>query len=234
MKQGILIGCDQEQEWMLPWWWSHYIKYNSYPVVFIDFGMSETAKKWCRKRGTLLKLSCPKKFVCSKADLDPSVIETWESVYGEMVWSSREQWFRKPFAMLQTPFEYTIWTDLDCEITGRLDPLFQKIHAYSGIAIARERVTGSEEDVYNSGVIAYHKKSPILTRWAAQCQYENDRFLGDQDVLSHIIQTENIEITELSDHYNWRLKFGVNVEALIIHWIGKWGKECIRRVALKS
>jgi hypothetical protein len=88
--------------------------------------------------------------------------------------------------------------------------------------------------LYNSGVIAFQKDSPLIARWATLCQHENDRFLGDQDVLSFIINTEHIEITELSDHYNWRLKFGVNIEARIIHWVGKWGKECIRNCVISA
>ena len=48
-------------------------------------------------------------------------------------------------------------------------------------------------------------------------------------MLTDIINNEHIEVTELSDIYNWRMKFGVNFEAVIIHWCGLWGKDIIRR-----
>ena len=64
--------------------------------------------------------------------------------------------------MLQTPFECTVWMDLDCEVTGSLIPLFQKVHTHSGIAVARERRFTLEEAGYNSGVIVYRKDSPVL------------------------------------------------------------------------
>ena len=226
---GVLVAGDKEIEWMLPWWWHHYSKHNRYPVVFVDLGMSKTAKAWCRKRGKLLSLSCPKNLVIPKELIAKDQIETWEKIYGDILWKSRESWFKKPFAMLQTPFEHTIWTDLDCEVTSSLTPLFQKAHTHSGIAIARERRYTQEEAGYNSGVIVYRKDSPVLARWAEKCHRENDRYLGDQDVLTDIINTEQVEIAELSDNYNWRMKFGVNFEAVIIHWCGLWGKEIIRR-----
>lgn len=226
---GIIVACDKAIEWMLPWWWFHYSKHNQYPVVFIDLGMSESSKEWCREHGKLLPLKCPPNLMIAKDLIPKERIESWEQTYGEIAWHLREPWFRKPFAMLQTPFEYTVWTDLDCEVKGSLAPLFQKIHTHSGIAIAKERRYTMEEAGYNSGVIAYQKNSPLMIRWAEKCHLENDRYLGDQDVLTDIIDAEHVEVTELSDIYNWRMKFGVNFEAVIIHWCGGWGKEIIRR-----
>ncbi len=54
-KEGILIGCDRNQEWLLPWWWDHYSAHNAYPVAFADFGMSKKALAWCREKGKMLK-----------------------------------------------------------------------------------------------------------------------------------------------------------------------------------
>lgn len=227
--QGVLVACDKEQEWMLKWWWFHYSKHNRYPVVFVDLGMSQEIKEWCRQKGQLAPLVCPKDLLIPKHLVPKEQIEAWEKICGDIPWDLREPWFRKPFAMLQTPFECTIWTDLDCEITGSLTPLFQKAHTHSGIGVARERRYTLEEAGYNSGVIVYQKESPVLIRWAEKCHRHNDQYLGDQDVLSDIINTENLEITELPDIYNWRMKFGVNFEAVIIHWCGRWGKEIIRR-----
>ena len=65
-SSGILVATDKQIEWMLPWWWHHYSKHNRYPVVFVDLGMTETAKAWCRQRGKLISLECPKNLVVPK------------------------------------------------------------------------------------------------------------------------------------------------------------------------
>lgn len=226
MSKGVIIGCDQNQEWMLEWWWRHYTRHNSYPVAFIDFGMSPEARDWCKKHGTLIILHAPRNFVFPKSLISPELVNEWEATYGKELWYGRERWFYKPYALQQAPFEEAIWVDLDCEITGSLAPLFQKIHTHSKIALVKERY---EEDVYNSGVIAFHRTSPLLALWTELCFQQNDQFLGDQDVLSFIINNQNIEVSELPNKYNWVVREGVNCEAVVLHWAGKWGKEVIRR-----
>jgi hypothetical protein len=229
VSQGVVVAADRMQEWILPWWWHHYSRTNRFPVAFIDLGMGAEMRAWCSERGSVISLETPKNFVYPRTLVDRDLVAEWEKGYGPVPWSTREQWFRKPFAMLKTPFTETVWVDLDCEVSGSLAPLFPQIHPHAGMAIAKERSYLLEEAGYNSGVIVYRKESPLLERWAEGCRSHNDRFFGDQDVLSFLIQSENIEIAELSDRYNWRMKFGVNFEAVIIHWVGLWGKEIIRR-----
>lgn len=231
MNDGVLVGCDHRQEWMLPWWWSRYSEHSSYPVTFIDFGMSEKVKKWCQQRGELIPLWAPIDFVRPKHEISADLAAEWESAYGKLLWTSREGWFRKPFAMLQTPFDRTLWMDLDCEVLGSLAPLFNKVHGYSGVALAKEP---SEESVYNTGVIVYRKSAPLIVKWAEECLLLNHQMLSDQSVLSHLIHEHNVEITELSSNYNWRMKCGINLNATIIHWAGDWGKLYIERYLLNS
>lgn len=64
--RGILLICSQPQEWMLPWWWMHYHFHNSFPVIFIDLGISNAAKVWCAKRGEVISLD-PTQFEKSQA-----------------------------------------------------------------------------------------------------------------------------------------------------------------------
>lgn len=54
--RGIIVGCDQGQEWLMSWWWSHYRKHNKYPVTFADFGLSDRARKWCSERGEVMQV----------------------------------------------------------------------------------------------------------------------------------------------------------------------------------
>lgn len=229
MTRGVLVGCDYSQEWMLPWWWQHFCKYNTESVAFVDLGMSLQAREWCASHGKLIPLDAPKDFVMPRPLIDKELIAKWESEKGETIWKSRLQWFRKPFAMLQTPFEETIWLDLDCEVVGSIAPLFNKVHPHTGIALAPESCAYAEEPVYSTAVVAYFVSAPILKYWADNCIRLNDCFVSDQEVLSFLINGENIEVSEFSGNYNWHFHCGININATIFHWQGEWGKEVIRR-----
>jgi hypothetical protein len=229
MKKGVMVGCDKEQEWLLIWWWKHYHKHNRHPVAFVDFGMTQEAKRWCAHKGEVISLERSKDFMMPESLINKNLVADWEMRFGPISWSSRKQRFLKPFAMLQTPFDQTIWSDLDCEITGSISPLFQKIHSHSGIAIGCEKKSSSEDVRYNSGVIAFNRDGYLVEKWAQACLQCNDRFFSDQDVLGFLIQHEDIEISEIASKYNWCLNAGVNIEAIIIHWNGLWGKEVLRR-----
>ncbi len=230
MSQGVIVGCDMQMEWMLPWWWQHYTRHNALPVAFVDWGMSEEGRQFCAKRGQLLNLSGTYDFISPKSEISQELIESWEAIYQGDVWGPRLSWFRKPFVMAQTPFEKTIWVDLDCEIVGSLKPLFLKIHPHSGMALAREL----QDNGYNSGVVVYNRDSPLLQQWMDGCVHFNHAFLSDQDVLSFIIESNHVEIVELPEEYNWRMKHGVSLDAVIIHWVGLWGKAVIKRLVQKA
>ncbi len=228
--KGVIVGCDRQQEWLLMWWWKHYQKHNRYPVVFADFGMTLEAKRWCAQKGDVITLERSKDFIMPESLIHRDLIAEWEERFGPIGWSARKQLFLKPFALLQTPFDQSIWIDLDCEITGSISPLFQKIHPHSGVALSYERERASEDVRYNTGVIAFMKDSSLIEKWAAACLKYNDRFFSDQDILGFLIHIEAIEVAELSDKYNWRLHSGINIDAIIIHWQGLWGKEVLRRL----
>ena len=56
-NQCILLGCDSNHEWMLPWWYKHYKAHNEYPVVFADFGMTKQSRRWCKVRGRVIQIN---------------------------------------------------------------------------------------------------------------------------------------------------------------------------------
>ena len=45
-KNMFVTGCDESNEWMLPWFMSNYKKYNNYPIAFADFGVSKEFKNY--------------------------------------------------------------------------------------------------------------------------------------------------------------------------------------------
>jgi hypothetical protein len=69
---------------------------SSLPVAFVDGGMSDKRRAWCDKRGHLVSVE--------HIDLPRS--------------------WRKPEALHLTPFERTLWLELDCEVRGDVSKMF--------------------------------------------------------------------------------------------------------------
>lgn len=231
-SEGVLVASDETLEWLLPWWWARYRAHNHHPVAFVDLGLSHYGRSFCLERGELLTL-----------DLDPQLASLplhaihWETLFGENLWKNRKGWFKKPFAALQSPFEKTLWLDLDCEVLGSVAPLFEghgriSMAPETPPAHARERKNGTifeDEILYNSGVIRFTHQDPLIERWALAVLEEGDQFWSDQHALSRILYQEKSPIETLHENYNWRMSQGFNLNAVIVHWVGSWGKEYIRR-----
>lgn len=222
-ENGILVGSDITQEWLLPWWWDNYSTYNTHPVAFVDFGMSFEKKEWCRARGELIPLRIFADFVKEEPDIDPKHIETWEKNWGKRFWKCREAWFKKPLGCLQTPFQRTLWIDLDCEIRGNLSSLFE----YTPLGLVHDHDT-KEYPIYNSGVISYSRSLPLIETWAKLSVKENEKFVGDQDVLSYVIHQNAQAPSQIPKIYNWSRILEENNEAVILHWHGDHGKVVIQ------
>ena len=158
---GILVATDVFQEWLLPWWWDHYSEHNTYPVAFVDLGMGEEMKEWCREHGELICLRIANVFVTEQEEIEVHCIKEWERIYGKHFWPSRCAWFKKPLACLQSPFRHTLWLDLDCEVRGPLDSLFSFSNHPSGIGLCKESWKKVGDPLYNSGVISFKHSIPI-------------------------------------------------------------------------
>lgn len=232
--EGILVASDRNQEWLLPWWWDHYSKHNSYPVAFVDFGMSSNARQWCQTKGICVPLSAP-----PLQEVSSERKKQWETWAGSGIWSLRGAWFKKPFAFLQTPFPLTCWLDLDCEIRGSLAPLFHTLSLGADLALVKERGIDQEnrrvldllfpdESIYNSGVVAFRKEAPILRHWVNIAAEENHLFMGDQDVLSRAIYLHRPLLIELPSKYNWKSTWEENPDAVIIHYLASAKLEILK------
>ena len=226
---GIIVGSDICQEWLLPWWLENALRHNRYPIAFVDFGLSAEKKQWCRERGELIPLLIADIFVKEREELGSSIIEQWEARYGENFWDFRKAWFKKPLACLQSPFQRTLWIDLDCEILGPLNPVFEACEHPSGIAMVKDQAASpSSFPIYNSGVIAFQRENSIIKEWGDQSFERNGEFRGDQDLLSRIIFEQNFSISELPFIYNWNVGFGTHPDTVICHWLGETGKLALR------
>lgn len=184
--------------------------------------MSDEAKAWCKKRGTLLKLPVADIFVAEKQEVDSSNSTAWENIYGKEFWIRRNGWFKKPLACLLTPYHTSIWIDLDCEVRGSLKHLFTYANHPSGFALAKDHREG-----YNSGVIAFKHGIPLIETWADQAFTSNHLYAGDQDILTKIIADQQLTIAELPLIYNWSRCSGDSHDAIIYHWHGRHGKTVI-------
>ena len=108
---GILVGVSQELEHLIPLWFASYKKHNDYPVAFIDFGLSPLLRLLCQELGTLIPLT--------RTFTDPTEesLLHFRAKYGHGDFlTPRRQWLKKPLALLLSPFEQTIWVDIDCEV----------------------------------------------------------------------------------------------------------------------
>ncbi len=235
--QGVIVGCDRNQEWLLSWWWDHYSKHNSYPVAFFDFGMSQQAANWCRQRGRCIELGAD----CPLKTLSPTRKKSWEKRAGP-IWPFRSAWFKKPFAFLSCPFDLGCWIDLDCEIKGPLDPLFNCLAFGTEIALVREPENVQQNDLahklilpgeitYNSGVIAFRRGAGILSHWAELSLHSNDRFMSDQNALSRAIFLRRPQLLELPAIYNWKKDQPINPQAVILHYVSSSKVEILKTLS---
>lgn len=234
--RGVVIASDRKAEWIIPWWWVNYQKHNDFPILIVDLGMSKDARNWCRKIGTVVNLDYPQLFVSPK-ELVPDNLKAFikKHVFIKDIWSVRKQWFKKPFAMLQTPFRETVWLDLDTEILGNIEGLFKEHKKGPGISMVAESSKTSEkwkiqgfiepgDTIFNNGVIVYDHGNSLILDWAKDIILNNHLYCGTQQSLCHVIRKKEHQLLSLPKIYNWRMVDGYNSEAIIIHRLADSGK----------
>ncbi|MES2199736.1 MAG: hypothetical protein V4489_06175 [Chlamydiota bacterium] len=225
-EKGFVVAADLTQEWLLPWWWEKYKEHNNAPVAFIDLGLSQEMKRWCKERGHYIHLPVADLFVSGKENFPSKKAKDLEKEFGERIWISRNAWFKKPLACLQSPFKKSVWMDLDCEVKDNLNDIFSLPLIPTSIAVIKEHLPGKDPNV-NSGVILFEKDAAILEDWARESLANNVSYPGDQDVLYALILKNKPPLTDLPPIYNWSRLNNDNPEALVIHWHGNHGKVVI-------
>lgn len=216
-KEGILVGCDAAQDWLLPWFYRHLRKHCSLPITFANFGMRDGAIAWCKERGKILTVD-------QSLVQEPSweMLIDWHQIYnGEL---ARHVWFKKPLAMAKSPYEKTLWLDLDCEVRDDLSPLF---HYDFAIGADPERCQREGEPwIYNSGVMVFSKNHPFIQSWVYSASER--AYMGDQDALSAVL--EGKQFHELDPVWNWRPFDGENERAKIVHYVAAHGKRALAQM----
>ncbi len=232
-NQGVIVGVNSNQEWLLPWWLMNFQVHNVLPITFINFGdMTEKAIEWCRLRGNLIDLKMEENLIAPKESVDVDLATMWESMHPE-VWKMREGWFKKPFAMLLSPYERTIWLDVDCQVRGSIETIFSQCENDAGICLAPEadysqvinfnrKMILPGQLMLNSGVVVYKRGSKAIQEWAHQVHENTHLHFGDQQLLVNILYTHGMGFTYLSREYNWIAESGANPDAVIFHWSGRY------------
>lgn len=149
----------------------------SLDVAFIDLGMDTKGKSWAKKRGLYIDRST---HVSQFKEKEPPafLIKKWKEIMQGDISIFRPYWFAKPLALCCTPFQHTLYLDVDCEVKAPLEDVFLSLEA-NDCALCQESFAWHEllvqqglksplERTWNSGVIAYHCHCPSLGGFDAQ------------------------------------------------------------------
>ncbi|HUT58102.1 MAG TPA: class I SAM-dependent methyltransferase [Phycisphaerae bacterium] len=202
--EGIIVGCDAREEALLPGWYDSLRRHDRRPVLFCNFGMTASMAEWCRARGQYDAMVAQRRYLSG--------------------------WWLKPAAILRSPFEKSLWLDVDCEVGCSLDAAFAALDAAPlALRPSQHRLPSPKalpEDVpsYNSGVLAVRHGEPAIEWWARRVMLDRDKFPGDQDVLSQVMHDHGIEPGRLPPELNWFWRDGDGPAVHVHHWTGNQGK----------
>jgi glycosyltransferase involved in cell wall biosynthesis len=204
--RGVVTASDKNQEWLLPWWYANLRRHNpDIPVCFVDYGLTDEGRKWCMEHGSMLQLG------------------------GQM--PQGLVWFRKPLCLLKSPFETTVWIDLDCEIRGNITPWLDS--AANGLVLTEDQhnpwCKQYREVPLQSGVVGVKKGNPLVSKWMEAIFQRPGEFRGDQEALNYIVAKMDAKIVILPAEYQWlRLAGDPPANAVVVHWTGVEGKAIIK------
>ena len=222
LSRGILTGSDARMELFLPWWFDHYQRHNSYPVAIVDFGLSDWGKRVAKRIGTLI--DGPE---APTHPLGKSPLRIHSQAYFQ---EKRSVWFSKPLALINTPFEQTLWIDIDCKIKAELSSCFgiefgatpnRKLGNNWGI---KHGYIQPGEKLYNSGFITFSKRSSLLKAWCDEVTQNGHKHISDDYAMTALINSKKWPFTPIHQDYNTSYA-DADEKTKIVHYIGidqKW------------
>lgn len=208
---NVIVGTDHKTEWMLPWWIENYHRsHNVFPVIFVDYGMTDEGRELCKAHGILTELGPRPHY--------------------------RSMWFNKPHLLcLPNVHGKVVALDLDTEIRRNLQPLFDWIENPYELYAARDVITPVSckhlSPFYNGGVIGAFSNSPPAHRWRRAVMEGHMHHRDDQRILSELAnEIVGNFVVEIPPVYNrLRLDRNPSPDDVIRHWTGPKGKDTIRR-----
>ena len=211
MNKTFLTGSDHNLQDLIPWWVNCVRTHNpDIHITIADFGLTDSAKDWVK-----------------------------HNVNHVIVYERHPElaWFYKPQSMIDCPYEYTCWLDLDCEMVAPVPEIFD-FPTEDKMALTQDVVRGNPDHFtamfwWAVGVNVIKGKPQILKDWARNTI--NTDLRGDQEVLYKMIQVNqdyNNQIIKMPLEYQWLRISLVNgydsPNKKIIHWTGPVGKQHIR------
>ena len=211
MNYSWVVGVDYNMEDLLPWWYKNIKKWApEQDITICDFGLTKPAK---------------------------ALAKEYADTFLEYTIHERYAWFYKPRALLDTPYEYRCWVDIDCEVMAPIDDIFD-YPTDDKIALTRDEGKGLEEFWWATGVNVAKGSPKVLRDWAYISEHSNER--GDQEVLKKMIQQDysyNDMIVLMPIEYQWLRVLSEIGQVLpnikIMHWTGPKGKKHIRENLMK-
>lgn len=190
MSKGIVIGSDDRAAWQIPLWYEAYRDYCTLPVAMADFGLSANNLRLCLD--------------CGFQVFDAGV-ECGRGYLG------------KPVAIRKSPFEWTLWLDLDCEIRADVDPIFDEAPTGFGVI----RLDGRYSNV---GVVVVRRENDLLAGWTTACLVaaENEQ---DEEIFNRLVATGMYEFDVLDHRWNRGGPDPEDIECFIYHYFGPTGKQ---------
>ena len=144
MNKSFLTGADHQLQDLLPWWVECVRTHNpDIHITIADFGLTESAHEWAKSNvNTVIKY-----------DRHP-----------------KSAWFYKPKAMIECPYEYTCWLDIDCEVVKPVEEIFD-YPTDERMALTQDVVRGNVDHDSGAfwwavGVNVIKGKPQILYDWA--------------------------------------------------------------------
>jgi len=201
----VITGCDAKTEWQLEWFIDNYKQHNRTNIVLCDFGMTESF----RER-----------------------IKYHFSAVMDLTQIPEAGWFKKPFAIYNSPSKKTLWLDTDCEVKANVKPLFNMMVPGKLNMVEDKPWTEIRGEIWhNSGVVGVMGRPDILRRWCAATR-ENQN-VGDQEVL-HSLLNPITRLGSINDYpFEWNVMRlatdkGYDGPIKIAHHTGKKGKDKIK------
>ncbi|MBN2164496.1 MAG: hypothetical protein JXR25_04965 [Pontiellaceae bacterium] len=214
--QTFMTGVTGNQEWMLKWWYRNITKHNpDAHVTICDFGgMSDEIQVWAKRHANCF-IQYPEG-ECSAGDL-------------------------KTRAMIDSPYAYTCWVDVNCEVLKPINDIFD--YAQPGIiGLIADHVhvqQDSKEQGWSTGISLICGTPGLLTDWhdnAAKTSVRDDRESLRLLLTRH--PERNAEIVELPQDYLWSRQLLTKKRdhsgKRVIHWTGPKGKAHIREILMKE
>lgn len=212
LNRCFLTGCDSKTEWQLEWFVKNYKAHTGTPLVFADFGVSDSM------RGMLPLLGFDNIIVVEK--------------------QQSKGWFYKPAAIQQATqyYDEVFWIDTDIHVQGDMSPVFDYLED-NKLCMCEDRGWSARrgEKWHNSGLVGVRDNPKILQDWINNCR--SAKQVGDQEVLHEMVRESPMQrlmaISDCPTKYNYlRLDLidGRGGEIVGMHWTGFKGNLQIEKL----